>query len=392
MPDPSDTEEDTVELRFDSAGDQCTVQQFCQTFGGTPENPPQEWLDAPVVKTRSAPPARRDGSLLQTFRTRRPTIEYLDHDEERWVAEFNSYGNGTTSPDMVKIRAMRLLIQTQTLAVCEAGRYFVRVDPDEDVGAALPEGVPPAQQPASGSPRPEMVEVASGSPRPEMVEVLLQPSERRRTVLYLPSSGVSTTSAGMSLTPRAHRNGGIVGGGASGYEVPVDAATSSPPLAAAGPIEVKSTDCLEEARALLTNCEPGERVAVLNMANAFTPGGGFRAGCGAQEENLHRRSDLHLFLEDERAWQPLDGKPMRFYPIPSTGALYSRDVRVFRGPEAKGYPMLTDPFTIDVVSCAAISHPMLSSATRLSPVAEDDLRIKIRSLLAACQEHGARDH
>lgn len=300
------------------------------------------------------------------------------------MAEFNGYGNGTTSPDMVSIRAMRLLIQTQTFAVCKAGRYMVRADLDEDLGAELSEGVPPAQQPASGSRQP-----AAGSRRLEMVEVLLQPSERRRTVLHLPGSGVSTTSAGMPLTPRAHRTGGLVRGGATSCTVPVDVATSSPPLAAAGSIEVKSTDCLEEARALLTTCEPGERVAVLNMANAFTPGGGFRAGCGAQEENLHRRSDLHLFLEDERAWQPLDGMPERFYPIPEGAALYSRDVRVFRGPEAQGYPMLKHPFNIDVVSCPAIDRPTLSSATRLSPVAEDDLRIKIRSLLVACQEHGA---
>ena len=31
---------------------------------------------------------------------------------------------------------------------------------------------------------------------------------------------------------------------------------------------------------------------VLNLANAFRAGGGFRTGAAAQEENLHRRTDL----------------------------------------------------------------------------------------------------
>lgn len=34
------------------------------------------------------------------------------------------------------------------------------------------------------------------------------------------------------------------------------------------------------------------RPVVLNMANAYRAGGGFRTGAGAQEENLHRRTNL----------------------------------------------------------------------------------------------------
>ena len=390
-------------------------------------------------QTRSAPAGRRDASLLQKFRGGRPIQDYLDHDEARWLAEFNSYGNGTAAPDMARIRAMRQLIQHQTFAVCEAGRYRAR--PGPGVGATPPEGVPPAQQPAGSPKAAERV----------VVEVTLDPTERRRTVLCLPASA----SSAASLARSAHGAGGMIVGlsvgdavvvhglrgnneasnGQQGVVLEVDSredrcvvkltgqaeplhakirtanlklcpvetsggapmtspaeliTASSPPPAAATPIvEVKSTDCLEEARALLTTCGPDDRVAVLNMANAFTPGGGFRAGCGAQEENLHRRSDLHLFLEDERAWQPVNGKRRDFYPIPEGAALYSRDVRVFRGPEATGYPMLSEPFSIDVVSCAAMSHPAMSTATRLAPTAEDDLRIKIRSLLTACNAHGA---
>lgn len=35
--------------------------------------------------------------------------------------------------------------------------------------------------------------------------------------------------------------------------------------------------------------------AVLNMANSIFPGGGYKIGCGAQEENLFRRSDCSLY-------------------------------------------------------------------------------------------------
>ena len=62
----------------------------------------------------------------------------------------------------------------------------------------------------------------------------------------------------------------------------------------------------------------GKKVAVLNMANAFKPGGGFRGGAGAQEETLHRRTDLYRLLEAQR--------PDKLYPIPNNRCLLSNDV------------------------------------------------------------------
>jgi hypothetical protein len=43
----------------------------------------------------------------------------------------------------------------------------------------------------------------------------------------------------------------------------------------------------------------GVPFAVLNMANAYVPGGAYVEGTAAQEENLFRRTDCHFFVPDE---------------------------------------------------------------------------------------------
>ena len=112
-------------------------------------------------------------------------------------------------------------------------------------------------------------------------------------------------------------------------------------------ISVIEQDLLEAARGHARN---GESVAVLNMANDSCPGGGVYRGAGAQEENLHRRSDAFRFTI---------AKKQQYYPIRSNTCLLSKDVTVFRGPEADGYPVLTDSFKVSVISCPAIRHPSL---------------------------------
>ncbi|KAG2389340.1 hypothetical protein C9374_013900 [Naegleria lovaniensis] len=97
---------------------------------------------------------------------------------------------------------------------------------------------------------------------------------------------------------------------------------------------------------------PQERVAVLNMANPNTPGGGYKGGCGAQEENLHRRSNLYMCLDNHvdnidktRSWN---------YPIGYESGVYSPNVTIFRGCEAKGYPLLKTPRLVDIITAAAV--------------------------------------
>lgn len=116
-------------------------------------------------------------------------------------------------------------------------------------------------------------------------------------------------------------------------------------------VEVEEMDVLVAAQRLTRE---GFKVAVLNMAAADCPGGGFRSGAGAQEENLHRRTDAYRFTEQQRRGN---------YPIPEDACLVSEDVTVLRGPESQGYPFLTheDAFSVCLISCAALCYPRLTN-------------------------------
>jgi len=128
-------------------------------------------------------------------------------------------------------------------------------------------------------------------------------------------------------------------------------------------VEVVQRDILEVANEFSSmNDNIGKttkhRVAVLNMASQSKPGGGYLSGAGAQEENLHRRSDLYRFLAE-------NGKS--FYPL-GNSALVSEDVSIFRSAEAHGYAMLPAPFKVCVITCAAPNRPDLCWHRRGSPI------------------------
>lgn len=81
------------------------------------------------------------------------------------------------------------------------------------------------------------------------------------------------------------------------------------------------------------NADPTERIMVVNFANNDHPGGGYKSGSNAQEEDLFRASDLHYSLGQK------GGPP--FYPINtitsaggvhtfSTNALYTPETHILR--------------------------------------------------------------
>ena len=53
----------------------------------------------------------------------------------------------------------------------------------------------------------------------------------------------------------------------------------------------------------------GETFAVLNMANAYFPGGGYDEGMPAQEENMFRRTDCHFAVTTDDSWEIVASAP-----------------------------------------------------------------------------------
>lgn len=127
-------------------------------------------------------------------------------------------------------------------------------------------------------------------------------------------------------------------------------------------------------------------VCVLNMANAYTAGGGFRNGALAQEEELCYRSSLFFTLKK------------RFYPHKAHDAIYSPNVVIVRKSNNENYRWLDvkKPESLPVVSAvsiAAIENPKLleggDHVTYKDPADRELTKDKMRVILrvAAYNKH-----
>ncbi|EFR03744.1 hypothetical protein MGYG_06743 [Nannizzia gypsea CBS 118893] len=138
-------------------------------------------------------------------------------------------------------------------------------------------------------------------------------------------------------------------------------------------IRVHNADSLDTAIAL-ANCakfvtvRDKKPVCVLNMANAFHAGGGWKNGALAQEETLCYRTSLSFTLK------------LRYYPLKDLQAIYSPTVLVIRRSIDDGHGLLSlnKPEklpVVSVVSIAAICEPEL--ATKKIPIPNSsDMHIK----------------
>ena len=126
-------------------------------------------------------------------------------------------------------------------------------------------------------------------------------------------------------------------------------------------------------------CQRGQKVAVLNMASDSTAGGGVAAGCGAQEENLYRRTDICLATRKKNeAWCP-------HYPL-NREALVTEAVTLLRGREEDGYPLLAPSVRISVISCAASRKPQLDAVGGyVHRQTESQMREAVRNVLWAAE-------
>lgn len=117
----------------------------------------------------------------------------------------------------------------------------------------------------------------------------------------------------------------------------------------------------------------GTKFAILNMANAHYPGGGYKNGRAAQEENIYRRTNASILDRYPKYTQmesdQINGKdPKKGYPL--------RTLICIKGPEiagtGTGYDLLddNDVFAVEEMRSAAVNQN--SKATL--PLSRDDLR------------------
>eukprot|EP01090_Pellita_catalonica_P003424 TRINITY_DN13107_c0_g1_i1.p1 TRINITY_DN13107_c0_g1~~TRINITY_DN13107_c0_g1_i1.p1 ORF type:complete len:229 (+),score=23.76 TRINITY_DN13107_c0_g1_i1:38-688(+) len=138
----------------------------------------------------------------------------------------------------------------------------------------------------------------------------------------------------------------------------------------------------------------GYNPIILNMANQNSPGGGFRKGHGAQEENLHRRSNYYQSLQDPDGIQGTSGGSHN-YPIPIHGAIYSPNIAVFRSTESEGYAFIK-PERFSFIACAALNRPDVvynrnpkgKAEASLADAPARTMRRKIETIFGVAGENG----
>ena len=166
-----------------------------------------------------------------------------------------------------------------------------------------------------------------------------------------------------------------------------------------------NADCVDVAQRLV---DAGYNPAILNLASAGRPGGGYDLGLGAQEESLCQSSNLSLSLyqfADPRRLKCVrdSGVPHKQigYPLDTNyGGIYTPGVTFFRNNKRKYFTIKDDPFRCDVITVAALSFNGRNDSARamelmykatdggFTPAGAEVMRNKIRTIFRMGVEHG----
>lgn len=140
----------------------------------------------------------------------------------------------------------------------------------------------------------------------------------------------------------------------------------------------------------------GTCFAVLNMANAYVPGGAYVEGAPAQEENMFRRTDCHFRIGTEEYDAAADRYRAEWTRLISgeNGRVYldTRYPRVcIRGPEDRGrddlgYHWLPDEQVFPFYELRSAACDLRGG----SPFDPDRMRMRIAAQLDTLMEHGVR--
>jgi hypothetical protein len=142
--------------------------------------------------------------------------------------------------------------------------------------------------------------------------------------------------------------------------------------------------------------EIGACFAVLNMANAYVPGGAYVEGAVAQEENMFRRTDCHLRI-DEREYDPeIDRyRPAMTERLTAREGVVHLDARqprvCIRGPEDRtredlGYAWLREDQVFPFFELRAAARDLRSGLA----FDETDARRRIAAQLDTLRRHRIR--
>ena len=136
-------------------------------------------------------------------------------------------------------------------------------------------------------------------------------------------------------------------------------------------LKVVEQDCIYAALEA-----PSGRTCILNMADWTHAGGAVDAGSRAQEEELFRRSNLHMHLHQS------------YYPLRLLQTVYSTDVEFFKNGFDNGFARMAEPQKFDVISAPALCGPETTDDGKhyVHPEDVEIMRTKIRNLILIAAE------